>query len=121
MTTRVKLKPGKNGTKKYVTEYGDKLVCVRYRYDAQKRKQYKTVEIIVSETDWIPPPAKYPDSAMVALKIGIRETGLQAQVKAVGGRWDIEKKLWIVPYGCIRGTRLEKFIILEIITSKETS
>jgi hypothetical protein len=121
MTTRVKLKPGQNGTKKYVTQYGDSLVCVRYRYDAQKRKQYKTIEIIVSESDWTPPPAKYPDSAMVALKIGFRETDLQTQVKAVGGRWDKDKKYWIVPYGCIKRTKLEKFIIVEIKSISENS
>ena len=118
MKAKVTLKPGQNGTKKYVTEYGHTLVCVRYRYDAQKRKKYKTVEIIVSELDWDPPQAKYPDGALLGLKIGLKETALQAQVKAVGGRWDKERKVWIVPYGCIRGTRLEKFIVIEIKTNK---
>lgn len=113
MRTRVKLKPGQPGTKKHMDKYGDALVCVRYRYDTQKRKQYKTVEIIVSESDWTPPPAKYPDSTMVALKIGARETAMQSRVKSVGGRWNPDKKLWIVPYGCIRGTSLENFIIIE--------
>jgi len=100
--------------KKYLAQYGDALVCVRYRYDEQKRKQYKTVEIIVSESDWEPPPAKYPDSTLVGLKISFKETTLQSQVKAVGGRWDKDEKIWIVPYGCIRGTKLEKLIVLEI-------
>lgn len=113
MKTRARLNPGKKGTKKFVEKYGDALVCIRYRYDEQKRKQYKTVEIIVSESDWTPPPAKYPDSTLVALKISVKETVQQSQVKAVGGRWDIEKKVWIVPYGCIRGTNLEKFIYVE--------
>jgi len=113
MKTRVKLKPGQHGTKKQVEQYGDALVCVRYRYDVQRRKQYKTVEIIVSESNWTPPPAKYPASTLVALAIGVRETALQSQVKAVGGRWDPSKKVWIVPYGCIQGTRLERFIVIE--------
>lgn len=113
MKIRSRLKPGQKGTKKFVEKYGDSLVCVRYRYDAQKRKQYKTVELIVSECDWTPPPAKYPDSTLLGLKIGVRETVMQAQVKSVGGRWDIERKLWIVPYGCIKGTILEKFIYVE--------
>jgi len=39
---------------KYVEQYGDALVCVRYRYDVATHKQYKTVEIIVSESDWTP-------------------------------------------------------------------
>ena len=113
MKIRARLKPGQKGTKKFVEKYGDALVCVRYRYDGQKRKQYKTVEIIVSESDWTPPAAKYPDSTFVALKIGVKETLLQSQVKAVGGRWDKDRKLWFVPYGCIRNTRLEKFIHVE--------
>ncbi len=113
MKARSKLRPGQNGTKQYLAQYGDALVCVRYRYDEQKRKQYKTVEIIVSESYWEPPAAKYPDSSLVGLAIGIKETALQSQVKAVGGRWDKDRKLWIVPYGCIRGTRLEKFLVLE--------
>jgi hypothetical protein len=119
MKTRANLKPGQNGTKQFVKQYGDALVCVRYRYDAEARKQYKTVEIIVSESDWTPPPAKYPDSTLVPLKIGIKETAAQAQVRAVGGRWDQGKKLWFVPYVCIAGTKLEKFIDKETIKKAE--
>jgi hypothetical protein len=113
MKTRVILKPGQKGTKRLVEQYGDALICVRYRYDAKAHKQYKTVEIIVSESEWTPPPAKYPDGTMVPLKIGINEIALQNQVRAVGGRWDKEKQVWLVPYGCIVGTKLEKFIAVE--------
>ena len=52
MITRVNLKPGQKGTKRLPEQYGDALVCVRYRYDAKTHKQYKTVEIIVSENEW---------------------------------------------------------------------
>lgn len=31
METRLILSPGQNGTKKLVKQYGEKLVCVRYR------------------------------------------------------------------------------------------
>ncbi|MFA7062136.1 MAG: hypothetical protein WC156_15125 [Pedobacter sp.] len=113
MKTRAKLKPGQNGTKKFVEQYGDALVCVRYRYDMATRKQYKTIEIIVSEREWVPPLAKHADGTLVPLKIGIKDTAFQEQVRAVGGRWDREKKLWFVPYGCIAGTKLEKFINIE--------
>lgn len=40
-------RPGQRGTQKLVTRYGDRLVCVRYRYDAAAGKRYKTVEIIL--------------------------------------------------------------------------
>jgi len=116
MKTRVILKPGQKGTKRLVEQYGDALYCVRYRYDAKTLKQYKTVELIVSETEWTPPPAKYPDGALVPLKIGIKETALQEQVRAVGGRWDKPLQVWLVPYGCIAGTKLEKFIAVETTT-----
>jgi hypothetical protein len=51
MRTRLKLNPGQRGTKKLVSQYGDRLVCVRYRYDAQQKKRFKTVELIVDEID----------------------------------------------------------------------
>jgi hypothetical protein len=34
---------------------GDRLVCVRYRYDEQQKKRCKTVELIVEEDGWEPP------------------------------------------------------------------
>ncbi len=116
MEARAKLKPGQKGTKKLVAQYGDALICVRYRYDVEKRKQFKTVEIIVSEADWTPPPAKYPDSELVPLRIGFNEKALQEQARGLGGSWDRERQLWFVRYGCIAGTKLEKLIVIE--TSK---
>jgi len=116
MKTRVILKPGQKGTKRLVEQYGEALLCVRYRYDAKAHKQYKTVEIIVSESEWTPPPAKYPDGTLVSLKIGINETSLQNQTRAVGGRWDKQRQVWLVPYGCIAGTKLEKLIAVETTT-----
>jgi len=79
-----------------VEQYGDALICVRYRYDAKTHKQYKTVEIIVSESEWTP-PAKYPDGTLVSLKIGINEMALQNQARAVGGRWNKQQQVWLVP------------------------
>jgi hypothetical protein len=52
MRTRLILKPGHRGSKKLLAEYGERLLCVRYRYDDEKRKRYKTVELIVAESDW---------------------------------------------------------------------
>ena len=113
MKTKSKVLPGQKGAKSLQKIYGDAFVCVRYRYDVKKRKQYKTVEIIVSEKDWTPPPAKFPESEIVALKIGAAEKKLQAEVKEFGGRWNPERKVWLVPYGCIHGTKLEKFITVQ--------
>jgi hypothetical protein len=111
--TRFKLKPGQRGTKKLLDQYGDALVCVRYRYDLEKRKQFKTIEIIVSESDWIPTPPKYANSDLVALRIGYEEKNLQEQARSLGGKWDRQQKVWLIRYGCIAGTAMEKLIVLE--------
>ncbi len=79
-------------------------------------KQYKTVEIIVSENEWTPPLVRYPDGALVSLKIGINEMALQNQARAVGGQWNKQRQVWLVPYGCIAGTKLEKLIVVETTT-----
>ena len=57
MEARATLRPGKKGTKKLVARFGDRLICVRYRYDARRRKRFTTVELIVEEADWTPPDA----------------------------------------------------------------
>jgi hypothetical protein len=53
MEVKVTLKPGQNGTKHLVEQYGDQLICVRYRYDKVKRKRYKTIELIIDEQAWL--------------------------------------------------------------------
>src|SRR6185503_13336166 len=55
---RLHLKPGQKGTKQLLEQYGDRLVCVRYRYDAERKKRFKTVEFLVAERDWEPPPPR---------------------------------------------------------------
>jgi hypothetical protein len=48
------IKPGQQGLKKLCAQHGNRLVCVRDRYDAQRHKRFKTVELIVEECDWEP-------------------------------------------------------------------
>lgn len=55
--TRLTLAPGQNGTKKLVEKYGSRLVCVRFRYDEQRQRRYKTIELIVEDAPWVPPGA----------------------------------------------------------------
>ena len=110
MKTRLILKPGQKGTKRLTDKYGDDLVCVRYRYDAESRQRLKTVELVVERSDWIPPPPRYAADSLVPLHIEGYEKELQAKAKAAGGRWNPEKQLWFVQYGKIIGTQLEKHI-----------
>jgi hypothetical protein len=49
--------------------------------------------------------------------IGFNEKALQEQARELGGSWDRERQLWFVRYGCIAGTKLEKLIDVETITT----
>lgn len=93
-----KLRPGQAGTKKLFAEYGEKLVCVRYRYDAANKRRIKTVELIIEETPWQPPPAKIPLNRIMQVKINYDEIALRTQVKAAGGKWNRDKQAWELPY-----------------------
>jgi hypothetical protein len=42
--------PGRKGAKKFLNRYGEHPVCVRYRYDEQRRKHFTTDEVIVEES-----------------------------------------------------------------------
>lgn len=110
MKTRLILKPGQKGTKRLTEKYGDALVCVRFRYDAELRQRLKTVELVVEKADWTPPPPRFAADSLVPLHIEGYEKELRAQAKAAGGRWNPEKQLWFVQYGKIAGTQLEKHI-----------
>ncbi len=54
-SVRTTLRPGQKGTRELLKSYGHQLVCVRYRYDRERGKRYKTVELIIDVQDWLPP------------------------------------------------------------------
>jgi hypothetical protein len=35
--------------------------------------------------------------------------------RAAGGRWDPDERIWLIPYGKIKGTVLEKHLILDAL------
>ncbi len=118
MKTRARLKPGQKGTKRLQAEYGDRLVCVRYRYDEALRKRFKTVEIIVDEAEWEPAPRpSFPPTALVPLKIRFDEPILQSLARSAGGKWDPVEKVWWVQFMNVSGTKLEKRIAVETTKS----
>jgi hypothetical protein len=101
MKTRLTLVPGANGTKKLVQRYGDRLVCVRYRYDSERRKRYKTVELIEEESEWMPAEVTY------LVEIGWQETDLRERARALGARWNPTRRLWTMNRATVRALRAE--------------
>ena len=98
MPIRSTVYPGQRGAKKLLTQYGDRLVCVRYRYDEQRQKRLKTVELIVEEEPWTPLEAPPPADVLVPIRIALSEVTLRQQVKQLGGRWDPQRQVWEVRY-----------------------
>lgn len=95
MKTRLTLKPGQPGTKREVHKYGGLLVAVRFRYDADRRLRFKTVELIEEQRPWVPTLASTRDpNDKVFVRVGFAEADLRMAVKAAGGQWHQERKLW---------------------------
>ncbi|WP_420457340.1 hypothetical protein [Rubrivirga sp.] len=85
------LRPGQRGARRYTDRFGDRLVCVRYRYDSARQRRVTTVEVIVDEADWS--PRVRPD-AVVGVRVAWGEAEVARRVKRAGGTWDGARKLW---------------------------
>jgi hypothetical protein len=98
--TRLTLKPGRPGTKRLVAEYGERLVCVRYRYDDENKRRCKTVELIVDEISWPPrPPAEphLPDDE-VRITVEPSEKALRDVILRLRGTWIPAQNTCRLPY-----------------------
>ena len=98
MRIGLNLKAGRSGTKKLVALYGERLVCVRYRYDEKRKKRFKTVELIVEEIDWEPRSKLYKDDEIVGVEIKSGEEELRREVLRAGGKWNAARKIWQIRY-----------------------
>jgi hypothetical protein len=111
MRTLLHLKPGQKGTKQLLAQYGDRLVCVRYRYDVQQKKRFKTVEFIVAERAWDPPAPRFAADAIVGVRVGFAEVEVRDQVKQAGGKWNQSRKVWELRYAQVVALKLERRIV----------
>jgi len=82
--TRLILKPGQQGTRNLLEKYGEALLCVRFRYDAELRQRLKTVELIVERTEWTPPPPRYSADTLVPLRIEAADIPMRAHQSSRG-------------------------------------
>lgn len=113
MRTRLHLKPGQKGTKQLFAQYGDRLICVRYRYDPQRKKRLKTVELLVGERDWEPRRPPYTDDQIVGVRIGFAEVAERERAKQAGGKWNPDRKVWELPYRQAVTLKLDPRIVKE--------
>jgi hypothetical protein len=119
MTTKATLRPGQKGTKRFAAKYGDRLVCVRYKYDEATGKRFTTVELIEEEADWrTKPPAAaktepITSSQRLPVRIDYWESELREKVKSAGAIWRPRHKLWEMRYEDIVALGLESRVVAE--------
>ena len=117
--TRLTLRPGQPGTKKWVKRYGEQRVCVRYSYDEENARRYKTVELIVEQAPWQPEQAKnapgyaHNPEDQVGVRVGWEEKELREAVRAAGGIWRPRQKLWELRYEAVVALGLEERVVVE--------
>ncbi len=110
---RLHLKPGQKGPKQLLAQYGDRLICVRYRYDAQRKKRFKTVELLVAERDWEPPRPRLAPDQIVGLRVAFAEVAVRDRVKQAGGTWNPERRVWQLRYARVVALGLNSRIVDE--------
>jgi hypothetical protein len=95
---RLTLHPDQDGAKALRAEYGERSVCVRYRYDVQNRKRYKTVELVIAEGTWTPIAPIPAPGRVVAIRVGATELEVRRQAKSAGGQWNAQRGVWKLRY-----------------------
>jgi len=98
MRTRLTLHPHQDGAKQLREQYGERLVCVRYRYDEARKERWKTVELVIEKSSWEPPSPRWQADTIVALQVAAPEREVRQQVKAAGGKWNPKEVVWELSY-----------------------
>ena len=104
METRLTRRPGEPGTKKLLARFGERLVRVRYLYDAVNGRRLKTVELVVESVPWRAQPRapRRRDDNIVAVRIRYDETELRERAKRLGAIWRPAQKVWEITWGDAR-------------------
>ena len=89
------MKPGDPGTRRQSERWGSDLLYVRYRYDEARGERMTTVEIVVDRGVRTP---RVDPGRMVGVRLRYEETELRGRVRAAGGQWDAQRKLWWITW-----------------------
>lgn len=102
------LQPGSKGTQKFLEEYRETLVCVRYRDDQERGLRFTTIEHIHA-VGRIPRHARPIGlEEIISIKTRPHEATLAKRLKTWGGTWDAVRGCWLVPYKVARKLRVAR-------------
>jgi hypothetical protein len=103
-----RLRPSKPGTLKLTRRYGDALVCVRYRHNAEGTHRYTTVELVVEDA---PVASRAHLDAIVLVRLAFDDAKRRHRALAHGAKWDVDHQLWQMPRRTAKKLRLAKRIV----------
>jgi len=83
--------PPQPGTVRFTQEHGPRLVCVRYRQDANGLRRYTTIELIVDKALVNSPKAR---RQKLEVAIAYEEVELRAMARELGAQWNPRKRVW---------------------------
>ena len=109
-----RIAPTQPGAIKLAEQYGERLVCVRYRHDSTGRHRYTTVELVVARSLVKPRSERQPRPKklqVVALRLGGAENELRKAVLAHGGVWNSKSGLWYLARTTAQALGLLKRIV----------
>ena len=86
------LGPLDRGAIEFARQYGDALICVRHRTDAEGKVRHTTVELLVNST-----PIRPRRIVIVNVRVEPHEGAMHSMIKAAGGRWDSKNRVWRLP------------------------
>jgi hypothetical protein len=87
------------------------------RYDAQRKKRFKTVELLVGERDWEPPRPRFAHDQIVGLRVAFAEVAVRDRVKQAGGTWNPARRVWQLRYDRVVALGLNSRIVDELASS----
>lgn len=95
------IKPGDPGSRRFVRQYGEELVAVRYRRATDGSRLFTTIELVVDSRESKPgvnqhAVLRHQAKKWVAVRIEYGETELRATVKRNKARWSRSHQVWLM-------------------------
>ncbi len=102
---------GDAGTKALQEIYGEKLLYVRYYYNAVQGTKIKTAEIVVAEKSWQPKAPRKGAERLVGVKLALSEKTLGHKIQMVGGEYDARRRMWVLSFRRAKALGLKARIV----------
>lgn len=97
--------PPQAGTIKLGRQYGDSLLCVRYRHDGSGLKRYTTIELVIDEA---PVVGKQVNARLFAVHMLHAEDALIELALKRGAHWHARDRKWIMKGELVKQLGLEE-------------